>query len=83
MIDILLTIDAMDDEREKDCIGRIFEQYAVRVKAYAMKLLGNEADAEDALGITFEKIIKYRSRFIGIEEHLIKGRVYLIARCTI
>ena len=82
MIDVLLTVDAIDDEDERDCIGRIYGQYAVRIKAYAMKMLGNEADAEDALSITFEKIIRYRSRFTGIDEHLIKGRVYLIARCT-
>ena len=47
-----------------------------------MNILKNEQDADDAVGITFLKIIKYREKFMGIAENQLKGRVSLVTRCA-
>lgn len=82
MIDILLAIEAIEDEQEREFIGELFDRYSKRVKALAWGILGNEEDAEDAMGTTFYKVIKYKNKFIGINENMIKGRLKLITQCT-
>ena len=82
MIDILLAIEAIEDEQEREFIGELFDRYSKRVKALAWGVLGNEEDAEDAMGTTFYKVIKYKNKFIGINENMIKGRLKLITQCT-
>lgn len=82
MIDILLAIESIEDEQEREFIGELFDRYSKRVKALAWGILGNEEDAEDAMGTTFYKVIKYKNKFIGINENMIKGRLKLITQCT-
>ena len=82
VIDILLAIEAIEDEDERAYIGQLFEKYSVRVKRYAIYILHNEQDADDATGNVFLKIIKYRHKFIGISDTMLKGRIALITRCT-
>lgn len=82
MIDILLAIEAIEDEQEREFIGELFDRYSKRVKALAWEILKNEEDAEDAMGTTFYKVIKYKNKFIGINENMIKGRLKLITQCT-
>ena len=82
MIDILLAIEAIEDEQEREFIGELFDRYSKRVKALAWGILGNEEDAEDAMGTTLYKVIKYKNKFIGINENMIKGRLKLITQCT-
>ena len=82
MIDILLAIEAIEDEQEREFIGELFDRYSKRVKALAWGILGNEEDAEDAMETTFYKVIKYKNKFIGINENMIKGRLKLITQCT-
>ena len=65
MIDILLAIEAIEDEQEREFIGELFDRYSKRVKALAWGILGNEEDAEDAMGTTFYKVIKYKNKFIN------------------
>ena len=80
MIDILLAIQAIEDADEREYIGELFEKYSKKVKRLALNILKNEQDADDAVGITFLKIIKYREKFIGIEENQLKGRISLDKR---
>jgi len=82
VIDILLAIEAIEDEQEREFIGELFDRYSKRVKALAWEILKNEEDAEDAMGTTFYKVIKYKNKFIGINENMIKGRLKLITQCT-
>lgn len=48
-------IDTPSDREKFTCI---FKEYRYRMKYIAMKILENEADAEDALQDSFEKLIK-------------------------
>ena len=82
MIDILLAIQAIEDADEREYIGELFEKYSKKVKRLALNILKNEQDADDAVGITFLKIIKYREKFMGIEEKQLKGRISLVTRCA-
>ncbi len=82
MIDILLAIETIENESEREFIGQLFEQYSQRIKKAAWKILENEEDAEDALVLTFIKVIKYRDKFIGIDDTRLRSRLHLITKCT-
>ena len=82
MIDILLAIQAIEDADEREYIGELFEKYSKKVKRLSLNILKNEQDADDAVGLTFLKIIKYREKFMGIEENQLKGRISLVTRCA-
>lgn len=82
MIDILLSIEAIEDDNEREYVGILYERYSEKVKCYAQYILKNPHDAEDAVGITFLKIIKYRDKFMDIPEHILIGRINLITRCA-
>ena len=82
MIDILLAIQVIDDADEREYIGKLYEKYSKKVKRLALNILKNEQDADDAVGNTFLKIIKYRDKFMGIEESQLKGRISLVTRCA-
>ena len=80
MIDILCALEAIENEDDREYIGQLFEKYAVRVKRYAIYILHNEQEADDVTGIVFLKIIKYRNKFMGISDEMLKGRLALITR---
>lgn len=82
VIDILLAIQVIDDADEREYIGKLYEKYSKKVKRLALNILKNEQDADDAVGNTFLKIIKYRDKFMGIEESQLKGRISLVTRCA-
>lgn len=82
MISILLAIEAIEEESEREVVGRIYAQYSTKVKAIAYKIMKNPQDAEDALGNTFIRIIKYRKNFIGIDETEIKRLIIIYTRST-
>lgn len=84
MFDSLLSFKAAakDDGNEAKFDFELFERYAARVKRLALNILNNEHDAEDAVGITFMKIIKYKDKFIGIDEKQVTRRISLITKCV-
>lgn len=65
---ILAAIEAIEDEDARALVGRLFNSYARQVKALARQILQNEQDAEDALHDTFLKIIRYREKFMQLDE---------------
>ena len=67
MINILFAIQAIENESERELVNRLFTEYAPKIKGMAYKIMGNQQDAEDALGNTFLKIIKYRNKFKNID----------------
>lgn len=68
MIDILLAIEEIGRDSERERIEELYRLYAQRVKWLAFGILKNEADAEDALIDVFMKIIRYREKFLSAEE---------------
>lgn len=85
MFDIILSFKSVakdDRDDESRLFKELFEKYAIRVKRLALDILENEHDADDAVGITFMKIMKYRDKFIGIDEKRVIGRISMITRCV-
>ncbi len=82
MISILMAIDDIEDENEREIVSSLYSKYSSKVKAIAYKIMRNNQDAEDALGNTFIKIIKYRNKFIGIDEDEIKRLIVIYTRST-
>ena len=82
LIDILLSIEAIEDDNEREYVGLLYEKYSKKVKCLAKNVLKNVYDADDAVGITFLKIIKYRDKFMDIPENILIGRINLITRCA-
>ena len=41
MISILLAIEAIEEESEREVVGRIYAQYSTKVKAIAYKIMKN------------------------------------------
>lgn len=68
MIDILLAIEEIERDDEREQIGKLYRTYAHRVKWQAFAILKNEADAEDVTVDVFLKIIRYREKFLSADE---------------
>lgn len=68
MIDVLPAIETISAENERDYMAELFDRYSIKVKLLAFSILGNESDAEDAVGMTFIKLIKYRDRLSSMDE---------------
>lgn len=82
MISILMAIEAIEEESERELVSRIYTLYSPKVKVIAYKIMHNNQDAEDALGNTFIRIIKYRQKFIGIDEAETKRLIIIYTRST-
>lgn len=68
MLPILLMIDEITQEDERELLRRLFFTYAPKMKLLAQSILKNEADAEDALHDTFLLVIRYRKKFVQADE---------------
>ena len=82
MLSVSLAMLDIQTDRERDLVKGLFREYAPRVKAWAMRYLGNPADAEDAVSDTFFKIIRYRDKFAGISEEKTRGLIALYTKCV-
>lgn len=81
MIDVLPVIDTISAENERDYMAELFDRYSKKVKLLAFSILGNESDAEDAVGMTFIKLIRYRDRLSSMDEAQLMGWIALVTRC--
>lgn len=79
MINIILAIEQIENDEERALIADIYNEYHQYVFKIAKHIMKNRDDAEDAVGYTFIKIIKYREKFIDIDCNEIKR---LIVICT-
>ena len=68
LIDILLAINEIENEYERDYIGKLYQENASRVKYLSYKILRNEADAEETVNTIFILVIKYREKFVDVDE---------------
>ena len=80
MINIWMAIEAIEDENERELIGKLYLQYSKKIKGLAYKIMLNQKDAEDALGNTFLRVIKYRKNFIGIDRDETKRLIVIYTR---
>lgn len=82
MINLLLAIEAIDDPKERELIGNIFEKYSSYSKRIAYHYINNADDAEDIMVNAFFKVIKYRYKFVDANEEKIKAKIYLYTKCS-
>lgn len=69
-------------EPERDLIARLYDTYASRVRHMAMQILKNDTDADDALVEVYVRIMKYKNKFVGIDEKQITALIVLFTRST-
>lgn len=79
MFAVWLAIEAIEDDKERELVERLFRSYSAKVMALSRSILKNREDAEDAVSNTFLKVIKYRHKFVGIDGDATKR---LIVICT-
>ena len=60
MLPILLIIDELTREVERELLRRLLFTYAPKMKQLAKSILKNDADAEDSLHDAFLLVIRYR-----------------------
>ena len=82
MLSVSLAMLDIQTDRERDLVKSLFREYAPRVKAWAMRYLGNPTDAEDAASVTFLKIFRYRDKFADAGEEKIRGLIALYTKCV-
>ena len=80
MLPILLMIDEITQEDERELLRHLFFTYAPKMKLLAQSILKNEADAEDALHDTFLLVIRYRKKFVQADEIEIKRLLVIYSR---
>ena len=80
MLPILLIIDEITREDERELLRRLFFTYAPKMKQLAKSILQNDADAEDALHDAFLLVIRYRKKFVQSDEIEIKRLLVIYSR---
>ena len=76
------TMERSLSETEQDMIGRLYDEYAPRVRFLAMQILKNDNDSDDALVEVFIRIMKYRDKFVEIDEKQTGRLIVLFTRST-
>ena len=72
MLALLLAIEAIENENEKELVKQLFFQYHKYVYAIALEFLQNEYDAEDMVIDVFFRVIAYREKFVNINRETTK-----------
>jgi len=72
--DLLRAVRKLDH----DALNEVFERYAVALYKYALRLCGNPAEADDAVGEVFAQLLKHLSEGKGPRENL-RSYLYQIA----
>jgi|GEM_PF-1802096 len=67
---------------KQDMISQLYDEYAPRVRYIAMQILKNDSDSDDALVEVFIRIMRYRQKFVGIDEKQIARLIVLFTRST-
>ena len=80
MLPILLMMDTICKEDERELLRRLFFTYAPRMKLLAQSILKNEFDAEDALHDAFLSVIRYRKKFVQADEIEIRRLLVIYIR---
>lgn len=82
MLMVLMAIEAIEDDKEREYIGDLFNSEAKYVMNIARSILHNESDAEDAASETFLRVIRYRNSFLWRKWDEIIGLLVKCTRCV-
>ena len=82
MMTVLMAIEAIEDDNEREYIGNLFEKESPYVMNIARSILHNETDAEDAVIETFLRVIRYREHFLWRTRDEIIGLLVKCTRCA-
>ena len=66
------------DQEDKDFVSDLYKNYKDRLYSLALSLVKNKADAEDALSLTYIKIIENRERIKSLPEEKISSYIFVI-----
>lgn len=76
------TADRALTETDRDRIARLYDEYAPRIRYLAMQILKNDSDSDDALVEVFIRIMKYKEKFVGIDEKQTGRLIVLFTKST-
>ncbi len=74
----LLALEKLE-EKERELIGRLYDDYSKKVKELAISILHSDRHADDIVNDTFLKVIRYKEKFFDVSED---ERIRLIIICT-
>lgn len=77
---MLIYLAALETEEERQCFSTLYEEHRYLMLHVAMRVLKNQALAEDAVHNAFLKIIDCMGRFQGLSPERTKALVVVIAR---
>ncbi len=66
------------DQEDKDFVSYLYKNYKDRLYSFALSLLKNKADAEDALSATYIKILENIERIKSIPEEKVSSYIFVI-----
>lgn len=66
------------DQEDKDFVSDLYTSYKDRLYSLALSLLKNKADAEDALSLTYIKIIENIERIKALPEEKVSSYIFVI-----
>lgn len=77
---MLIYLAALETQAQKQCFAALYEQHRYLMLHTAMRVLKNQALAEDAVHNAFVKIIDCMERFEGLPEENARALAVVIAR---
>ena len=83
MINIMLYVDAIDDNDERKLVEDIYLSNSEYVRSYIWKFVKNDYDADDLTSEVFIKVINNRRKFIGISKYAVSRQLMMICRCVV
>ena len=83
LFSVILLIDKIEDEEERDRIKRLYALYTSQLFGYIQIRFGfSKEDAEDAIELIFERLIRYRKTLNSLSENDEHGFLMTICRCV-
>ena len=80
MISYLMWLETLDDD-EREVFTRIFKVFYPKLKRYvAGYLTQNDAMVEDIVSATFERVVKYKEKFVDANDKEVKRLLIIYAR---
>ena len=83
MLNILLYVNAIDDDDERKLVEEIYLNNRGYVRSYIWKFVRNDYDADDLTSDVFIKMINNRRKFIGISKYAVSRQLMMICRCVV
>lgn len=79
---LLYYLSLIDNEEDKSKFEKIYEEYRLLMKYIALKVLGNDKNAEDVVHDAFVKIIKHLNQIEDVYSHKTRSFIVIIVKNT-